>query len=54
MLLLASLILNFDIRLHSIGGEVLDKDLPELSEISTVSNVTLTFEKEMSLRFTPL
>lgn len=54
MLLLASLILNFDIELDSIGGKVVDGNIVELSEIPTVSNVTLSFKDEMSLRLRPV
>jgi len=51
MLLLASLIQNFDVELESMGGKPFNEDPVELSDIPTVSNVTLTFQQEMSLRF---
>ena len=55
MLLLASLIINFDITLAAIGGLPQPEGSPvELCDIPTVSNVTLSFEKRMSLRFVPV
>jgi hypothetical protein len=54
MLLLASLILKYDIELDSIGGKSFSEHPVELSEIPTVSNVTLSFQEEMSLRFQPV
>jgi hypothetical protein len=54
MLLLASLILHFDIELQSIGGRAQAGLSPELSDIPTLSNVTLSFQEEMSLTFLPL
>lgn len=56
MLLLASLILHFDISLHSVGSKVEAEAVhpTKLCDIPTVSNVTLTFEEEISLQFLPV
>ena len=54
MLLLSSLILNFDVKLQSTGGRPEEGVPTQLGDIPTVSNVTLSFQEEMSLSFLPV